>query len=64
MTPREIECGNVSSPNQVLQESNLTSISGYEYAGDTRTVDVPLNVFVKKLLTRISGQLVQFGVWI
>ena len=68
MTPREIELLYflASSPNQVFtREQLLDHIWGYEYAGDTRTVDVHIKRIrekKKKLLTRISGQLVQFGV--
>lgn len=53
MTPREIELlfFLASSPNQVFtREQLLDHIWGYEYAGDTRTVDV----HIKRIREKIS----------
>lgn len=53
MTPREIELLYflASSPNQVFtREQLLDHIWGYEYAGDTRTVDV----HIKRIREKIS----------
>lgn len=54
MTPREIELLYflAASPNQVFtREQLLDHIWGYEYAGDTRTVDV----HIKRIREKISG---------
>lgn len=54
MTPREIELLYflASSPNQVFtREQLLDHIWGYEYAGDTRTVDV----HIKRIREKIAG---------
>ena len=54
MTPREIELLYflASSPNQVFtREQLLDHIWGYEYAGDTRTVDVHIRTLRQKLTT-------------
>ena len=52
MTPREIELLYflASSPNQVFtREQLLDHIWGYEYAGDTRTVDVHIKRICEKI---------------
>lgn len=52
MTPREIELLYflASSPNQVFtREQLLDHICGYEYAGDTRTVDVHIKRIREKI---------------
>ena len=52
MTPREIELlfFLASSPNQVFtREQLLDHIWGYEYAGDTRTVDVHIKRIREKI---------------
>ena len=52
MTPREIELLYflASSPNQVFtREQLLDNIWGYEYAGDTRTVDVHIKRIREKI---------------
>ena len=52
MTPREIELLYflASSPNQVFtREQLLDHIWGYEYAGDTRTVDVHIKRIREKI---------------
>ena len=52
MTPREIELLYflASSPNQVFtREQLLDHIWGYEYAGDTRTVDVHIKCIREKI---------------
>lgn len=54
MTPREIELlfFLASSPNQVFtREQLLNQIWGYEFAGDTRTVDV----HIKRIREKIPG---------
>ena len=54
MTPREIELLYflASSPNQVFtREQLLNQIWGYEFAGDTRTVDV----HIKRIREKIPG---------
>lgn len=51
MPPKELELLYflASSPNQVFtREQLLDQIWGYEYIGDTRTVDVHINAFVQK----------------
>ena len=58
MPPKELEllyCL-ASSPNQVFtREQLLDRIWGYEYLGDTRTVDVHINVSGKNLKIILIG---------
>ena len=65
MTPREIELLYflASSPNQVFtREQLLDHIWGYEYAGDTRTVDVHIKRIREKIAD--TDQLSIGTVWI
>ena len=64
MPPKELELLYflASAPNQVFtREQLLDNIWGYDYIGDTRTVDVHINEFVKRLKTTINGRLKPYG---
>ena len=64
MPPKELELLYflAASPNQVFtREQLLDHIWGYEYIGDTRTVDVISNVFVKRSKTILTGPLPPYG---
>lgn len=64
MPPKELELLYflASSPNQVFtREQLLDHIWGYEYAGDTRTVDVHVKDFVRKLTIIPPGAFLRSG---
>lgn len=65
MPPKELELLYflASRPNQVFtREQLLDRIWGYDYIGDTRTVDVHVKaVSEKRLKTEATGRLQQFG---
>lgn len=64
MPPKELEllyCL-AASPNQVFtREQLLDRIWGYEYIGDTRTVDVHIKRLREKLKTTLTGISVLYG---
>lgn len=65
MPPKELELLYflASSPNQVFtREQLLDHIWGYEYIGDTRTVDVHIKRLREKIKDHLTGQLPQYGV--
>ena len=64
MPPKELELLYflAASPNQVFtREQLLDHIWGYEYIGDTRTVDVTSNVSVKRSRITQTGLFPQSG---
>lgn len=64
MPPKELELLYflASSPNQVFtREQLLDQIWGYEYIGDTRTVDVHIKRLREKIRCIMAGNLPLYG---
>lgn len=65
MPPKELELLYflATSPNQVFtREQLLDHIWGYEYVGDTRTVDVHIKRLREKYMTTKNGVSAPYGV--
>lgn len=64
MPPKELELLYflASRPNQVFtREQLLDKLWGYEYVGDTRTVDVHIKRLREKLTDKYNWSILQYG---